>query len=414
MIKYFDKGAKLPLWNNSHVKKEVLLNGNTGDTGFIDDNGNFKKANIELRGNTTYGKRNTKVLQDVGNYKYYATPDGYFVEDKTTGEQFPDRLANLHHNDKPLNIVSPEFDIITLAPVANSYLSKTVLPKVTNFLNRQALYANSKLYSDNPISNYWATMARKYNLPDKARLPPLIRTIRDETKPPIENGNMLLHSNKDRNHTNFTWDRRVVAHPQGGWDQQAVTVVVPGRDHAKKLVNIDPSDSFTDNDPANGFWVNNKRVIAITGNKDSQKYFSKHGVKNISSPELDAQEIKVLKQDHRKVYDPDYWKAVQDNISKFGHPKMKDVKLLEKTTGLNAHVLPISEKIKYDNYLQEFNEAFKKGDAETVGNMFDNPKLYPDGYPVKLMKGTYSYTDYPYFNLFYNPATEADLNYFSK
>lgn len=55
MIKYFDKGAKLPLWNDPHIKKEALLDGKTGDTGFIDDSGNFKKANIELRGPTTYG-----------------------------------------------------------------------------------------------------------------------------------------------------------------------------------------------------------------------------------------------------------------------------------------------------------------------------------------------------------------------
>ena len=39
------------------------------------------------------------------------------------------------------------------------------------------LFPKTRLYSDNPFVNAYATLARRYNLPDKARLPYLIRKI---------------------------------------------------------------------------------------------------------------------------------------------------------------------------------------------------------------------------------------------
>jgi len=42
------------------------------------------------------------------------------------------------------------------------------------------LYANSNLYSSNPFINLYATAARRYNLPDKARLPYLIRKVKSD------------------------------------------------------------------------------------------------------------------------------------------------------------------------------------------------------------------------------------------
>ena len=41
------------------------------------------------------------------------------------------------------------------------------------------LFPKTRLYSDNPVVNAYATLARRYDLPDKARLPYLIRKIQN-------------------------------------------------------------------------------------------------------------------------------------------------------------------------------------------------------------------------------------------
>jgi len=73
------------------------------------------------------------------------------------------------------------------------------------------------LYSDNPVINAYATLARRYNFPDKARLPYLIRRVKSNQLDIDNSGNVILNGRRF-SHTNFTYDRPVVSHSKGSWD----------------------------------------------------------------------------------------------------------------------------------------------------------------------------------------------------
>lgn len=122
------------------------------------------------------------------------------------------------------------FDTATLGlPSAGKTGIKKGIDKITL---KDNIYANNRLYSNNPYVNLYATYARRFDLPDKARLPYLIRRVKSDELPFIEDGNIQLNGPRFK-HTNFTYDRPVISHNKGKWDSAQQTYIINGRNLIK-------------------------------------------------------------------------------------------------------------------------------------------------------------------------------------
>ena len=141
------------------------------------------------------------------------------------------------------------------------------------------LFPRTKLYSDNALVNAYATLARQYNLPDKARLPYLIRRVKNDALDFTDDGNVILNGGRFR-HTNFSYDRIVTPHSSGSWDKSQQTLLINPREFVKnnKFGSIEPSDMFTLQDPAEGLVVSPSDIINITANPTSTRLSTQHGV----------------------------------------------------------------------------------------------------------------------------------------
>ena len=275
--------------------------------------------------------------------------------------------------------------------------------------------ANSKLYSNNPIVNTYATYARRFGLPDKARLPYLIRRIKSDTLPSVESDEINMQGPRF-NHVNFTTDRPVVGHRKGNWDQAQQTYVINSRNVVPKHTwgSIEPSDMFNV-DTDNKFLVNKNDVILLTGNNTIKDAALNKGIKTLTTPELQRVENQVLNDmnkgnrllarfNSRKHSDKQYWNAVDNAVDIFGRPKLKDYKLLENTTKLKAGVTDINEGENILNMNKKFSSLNLK-DAEKQVNM-----IYPNGRQVDFLKDKGA-LKHKYNNVFYDPATYAEDNY---
>lgn len=281
--------------------------------------------------------------------------------------------------------------------------------------------ANSRLYSDNPIINTYATYARRYNLPDKARVPYMIRRIKSDELPKVSNNRITMNGNRF-NHTNFTYDRPVVSHRKGKWDTAQQTYLINGRELVSENKgnwgSIEPSDMFTIQDPKGGLTVPTKDVILISGHKSLLTKAKANGIKITTSPQLQRIEKSItprqslgrfnLAGGERRHYNTPYWINVNDIVKKYGTPKLKDVRLLEKITGLKSGVSKLDNNaIKIINDAKGFNKL-SLNEAEQVMN-----KTYPNGRGINFANDRESYiiSELPYNNLFYDPTSFAESNY---
>lgn len=179
IIRYFQNGAKLPLSSDVHDLRNVYLS-KEGDAAYKDKD-KFIKADIELPAPQVWGSRYTKITGENNNYRYFATPNGYYVENKNTGEQFPDRLRNLYSKDRPLNIVSPEFDILTLGNPMSTVLktkigNKIGSPTLGNYFKELPEYI--KQYSlDNIIARRKLAQEAKGALTQYLKSPEFINNV---------------------------------------------------------------------------------------------------------------------------------------------------------------------------------------------------------------------------------------------
>lgn len=289
------------------------------------------------------------------------------------------------------------------------------------------LFPRTKLYSDNALVNAYATLARRYNLPDKARLPYLIRRVKNDALDFTDDGNVILNGGRFR-HTNFSYDRIVTPHSSGSWDKSQQTLLINPREFVKnnKFGSIEPSDMFTLQDPAEGLVVSPSDIINITANPTSTRLSTQHGIQTFSSTPLRQQELAALKADHQEYLDNfgkrfelarnsrngvnrDYWYAVFDIQKKFGRPKVKDVRLLEQTTGLKSGIsstkdIPRFRAIKQsdlDNVLIDDMEGYINSLPKFGNNKRFNWRKWSD----------YEGVQYPYKNFFYDPATHAEDNF---
>lgn len=325
-------------------------------------------------------------------------------------------------NEKPLRRVYPEFDIISMGrglPVGKAAKATAKAAKnEVSYINR---ISKSRLYSDNPIVNTYATYARRYNLPDKARVPYMIRRVKSDELPSINNGRITMSGGRFK-HTNFTYDRPVVSHRKGKWDTAQQTYLINGR----KLVSenkgnwgsIEPSDMFTIQDPKGGLTVPTKDVILVSGHKGLLGQAKASGIKIATSPQLQRIEKSItprqslgrfnLAGGERSHYNTPYWIDVNNIVKEYGTPKVKDVRLLEEMTGLKSGVSKLNNNaIKIINDAKGFDKL-SLNEAEQVMN-----QTYPNGRGVNFAndRETYVTSQLPYNNLFYDPTTYAESNY---
>jgi hypothetical protein len=325
-------------------------------------------------------------------------------------------------NEKSLRQVYPEFDIISMGrglPVGKA--AKATAKAVKNEVSYINRISKSRLYSDNPIVNTYATYARRYNLPDKARVPYMIRRVKSDELPSINNGRITMSGGRF-NHTNFTYDRPVVSHRKGKWDTAQQTYLINGRrlvsENKGNWGSIEPSDMFTIQDPKEGLTVPAKDVILVSGHKGLLSQAKSNGIKIATSPQLQRIEKSItprqsigrfnLAGGERRHYNTPYWIDVNNIVKEYGTPKLKDVRLLEEITGLKSGVSKLDNNaIKIINDAKGFNKL-SLNEAEQVMN-----QTYPNGRGVNFVndREVYITGELPYNNLFYDPATYAEAKY---
>lgn len=325
-------------------------------------------------------------------------------------------------NEKPLRRIYPEYDIISMGrglPVGKAAKATARATKnEVSYINR---ISKSRLYSDNPIVNTYATYARRYNLPDKARVPYMIRRVKSDEFPSINNGRITMSGGRF-NHTNFTYDRPVVSHRKGKWDTAQQTYLINGRtlvsENKGNWGSIEPSDMFTVRDPKEGLTVPTKDVILVSGHKGVLSQAKASGIKTATSPQLQKMEERVTPREslgrfnfaggERRHYNTPYWISVNDIVKDYGTPKLKDVRLLEELTGLKSGVTKLDKNaMKIINDAKGFDKL-SLNEAEQVMK-----QTYPNGRGVNFINDRESYitSELPYNGLFYDPATHAEANY---
>ena len=289
--------------------------------------------------------------------------------------------------------------------------------------------AKSRLYSDNPIINTYATYARRFNLPDKARLPYLIRRWKPEEIQPIINNELQI--NGDRlGHTNFTWDRAVISHNNGKWDKGAQTLLINPREliarNKSNWGSIEPMDMFTITDNGNGFRVPTKDVTIISGNLNTLADAASNNIRTATSKLLQQDEKRIaedvgeslgrfnLDRDPRKGFDSNMYNHANEIIKRFGFPKIKDVKLLEKLTGLKSYTVPFDKQKKA--FIEKLKN-FKNLSLNEAEELLENNSNFPNGTPINITSAKSidkrNLTKFDFNNLFYDPATMAEYLFFN-
>lgn len=428
-----------PILSNGMSPAQAILRGYNKDSVFSQQQAFKKRNGLKDDGSkAAFGNLITMPFAGIAkNVVDYFTNSGRYapkrvkVSNKTVNKK-PIRNGQVGNfrvvngkripNEKPLRRVYPEFDIISMGrglPVGKAAKATAKAAKnEVSYINR---ISKSRLYSDNPIINTYATYARKYNLPDKARVPYMIRRVKSDELPSINNDRITMSGGRFK-HTNFTYDRPVVSHRKGKWDTAQQTYLINGRrlvsENKGNWGSIEPSDMFTIQDPKEGLTVPTKDVILVSGHKGLLNKAKASGIKIATSPQLQRIEKSItprqslgrfnLAGGERRHYNTPYWIDVNNIVKEYGTPKLKDVRLLEEMTGLKSGVSKLNNNaIKIINDAKGFDKL-SLNEAEQVMN-----QTYPNGRGVNFTndRETYVTSQLPYNSLFYDPTTYAESNY---
>lgn len=325
---------------------------------------------------------NIRAAQLNAKYKNTDRHPTYIADSKN---EYPIlTYENKFPNDKPLEIVSPEFDVLS-GGITGTDVIKRALP-----------YATSRLYSKNPFINLYATVARRYNLPDKARLPYFIRKRKD---PLILDGSNVKLSGNRWNHINMTIDRPVVSH-KSVWDLDDTYLISPEGINLHDLRSIEPSDVFTKEGLPIYTNKNNIGVI-ITGDPATINKARSVGIKTRSTKKLQQLKANAYKSnEHNKKAA----NIVQQIQSRYGRPKIKDIKLLEEKTGLKSYTGNINTLDKYRRFEQ------RRATGHLMPEEVPTRPLYPNNRPMSYTKPNYGIND-SYSNFVYDPTSNAEVNF---
>ncbi len=295
-------------------------------------------------------------------------------------------------------------------------------------------------YGDNMLTNIYGTAARRFGLPDKARIPAdAMRKIKGDIT--IDNGLVDLTGNKSylgKPHVNATLDRGVVSHSKGQWDG-ANTYITPTRNFVEQaqeaLKSIEPSDMFS-----NGARITEvpQNVTLISGDVEALNKAREAGMQTLSSPKLrriyneGLNEYKVEKAMFDEQYAnatglqkrllkapespkyrrwwPEYTKEMQRLQAQRGTPTLADFGLLEQQTGLKSGVAPMLE---YNKAIRQL-EAMKGASIHDIMSGKVQPYVYPNGRIVDWDKAAEELElirRAKYNNVFYDPASYVESDW---
>lgn len=295
-------------------------------------------------------------------------------------------------------------------------------------------------YGENAFSKMYGTLARRYSLPDKARLPAdTMRKLKEDIH--IDNGVIDLTGGKaytGKPHVNSTTDRGVVSHSMGQWEG-ADTYITPTKNFIEQagnsLKSVEPSDMFS-----NGVRITEtpQNTVLISGDIEALQRAKETGMQILSSPRLRklyAEELSKYKAE-KEAFDKAYSEAsgIQRRIMKEpsspkykkwwsdytneqqrlqqlrGTPTLKDYQLLEDITGLKTGVTPIEEMNNAIKNLEEMNNAT----ILDITNGSILPYTYPNGRVVdwtKAAKELELIKRAKYNNVFYDPASTVEFDW---
>ena len=314
------------------------------------------------------------------------------------------------------------------------YDNGTLWDKYTTFRGR---FGN---YGDNLLTNMYGTAARRFGIPDKARIPAdTMRKIKGDIH--VDNGVVDLTGSKPylgNPHVNATLDRGVVSHSKGQWDG-ANTYITPTSNFidqaGESLKSIEPSDMF-----ANGARITEvpENVTLVSGDIESLNRAREAGMQTLSSPKLRRLYNEVLSKYNaeKAIFDeqyanatglqkrllkapespkyrtrwPEYTNEIQRLQAQRGTPTLADFGLLEQQTGFNAGVAPISE---YYNALQQI-EAMKNAGIQDIMDGKIMQYVYPKGRVVEwsnVEKELNLLKRARYNKIFYDPASYVESNW---
>ena len=101
-------------------------------------------------------------------------------------------------------------------------------------------------------------------------------------------------------------------------------------------------------------------------------------------------------------------------IKHFGFPKIKDVKLLEKLTGLKSYTVPFDKQKKA--FIEKLKN-FKNLSLNEAEELLKNNSNFPNGTPINITSAESidkrNLTKFDFNNLFYDPATMAEYLFFN-
>lgn len=295
-------------------------------------------------------------------------------------------------------------------------------------------------YGNNIFSKMYGTLARRYNLPDKVRLPAdTMRKLKEGVH--INNGVIDLTGGKaytGKPHVNSTTDRGVVSHSLGQWEG-ADTYITPTKNFIEQagnsLKSIEPSDMFS-----NGVRITEspQNTVLISGDIEALQRAKEIGMQTLSSPRLrklyaeQLSKYKVEKEAFDKAYSeasgiqrqimkepstPKYKKWWSDYTNEQqrlqqlrGTPTLKDYQLLEDITGLKSGTAPIEEMSNAVKKLEEMSNAT----ILDITNGSILPYTYPNGRVVdwtKAAKELELVKKAKYSNVFYDPASTVEFDW---
>lgn len=308
----------------------------------------------------------------------------------------------------------------------NLYDNGTLWDRYTTFRGR---FGN---YSDNPFVNVYATIARRFGLPDKARIPADAMRKMGQTTGDLVNikdGVVDFTGGKSwghKPHVNFTLDRGVGSHTKGSWDGRDM-YIMPTEDFINQtlpsgsLKSIEPTDMF-----ANGVHVTEdpSKVTVISGDIETLKKAQEAGMQTLSSPTLRKIYQNALNHYNQNIagMSPflagivktpkrtlgiDYAREVQRLQGTRGTPTLSDFRLLEKMTGLKSGVTSGSE---YNEAINAINHMLH----DQVGAA--KQYVYPNGRAVDwsingINNQLTMLRQLPYNNVFYDPASHVEFNW---
>ena len=308
----------------------------------------------------------------------------------------------------------------------NLYGNGTLWDRYTTFRGR---FGN---YSDNPFVNAYATMARRFGLPDKARIPADAMRKMGQTSGDfvnIKDGVVDFTGGKswgNKPHVNFTLDRGVGSHKKGNWDGRDL-YIMPTEDFINQtlpsgsLKSIEPTDMF-----ANGVHVTEdpSKVTVISGDIETLKKAQEAGMQTLSSPtlrkiyqnELNSYNRSIeglspflagIAKPPKRTLGIDYAREVQRLQGLRGTPTLSDFRLLEKMTGLKSGVTSVSE---YNKAIDAINHMLH--DQVGVAKQY----VYPNGRAVGWNINGINWQlknlkQLPYNNVFYDPASPVEYNW---